>query len=66
MSLVGEMGTSVGTLRGLADFTRENQSNLILKVFQGVFGDLWFPFEAYTLLVLGSKTPSNQPLLKGM
>ena len=36
MSLVGEMGTSVGTLRGLANFTRENQVSIFSKVFQGV------------------------------
>ena len=36
MSLVGEIGTSVVTLRGLADFTRENQVSIFSKVFQGV------------------------------
>ena len=36
MSLVGEIGTSVVTLTGLADLTRENQVFIFSKVFQGV------------------------------
>ena len=38
MSLVGEIETSVCTQKGKADFTRENQSILILKVIPSVHG----------------------------